>query len=123
MASNGYLTIFCNGFRYAAHRLAWLYVHGEWPPAHIDHINGIRTDNRISNLRSVTASVNAQNMRRAMKNSKTGVLGVTKCGNRFKAQLAIPRGSNKYLGLFKTIGEAQQAYLDAKRSTHLGCTI
>lgn len=123
LARNGYLTIFCNGFRYAAHRLAWLHVYGEWPSADIDHINGIRTDNRISNLRSVTGDVNQQNRQRAMKNSKTGVLGVTKAGNRFKAQLAAPKGGNKSLGLFKTIEEAQQTYLNAKRLTHAGCTI
>src|SRR3990167_3120706 len=63
--TQGYILIRVNndGILYRAHRLAWLYVYGFWPPADIDHINGNRSDNRIVNLRSVTRSQNLQNMR------------------------------------------------------------
>ncbi len=48
----GVITIVIDGTRYLAHRLAWLYVHGEYPYFDIQHINGIKTDNRITNLRA-----------------------------------------------------------------------
>ncbi|MNQ84444.1 hypothetical protein D3C85_995720 [compost metagenome] len=56
-----YVTISIDGQKYQAHRLAWLYVYGEWPSNFIDHINQIKNDNRISNLRDVTKSVNSSN--------------------------------------------------------------
>ena len=49
--STGYVRISIDGGKYTAHCLAWLYVHGVWPPDQIDHINGNRSDNRIANLR------------------------------------------------------------------------
>ena len=70
-----YLGICIDGVRYPAHRLAWLYVHGEWPKM-IDHVNGCKTDNRIANLRSVSAKINTQNIRKATKRNLIGLLGV-----------------------------------------------
>ena len=58
---NGYVYIKVMGKRYMAHRLAWLYHYGEWPVNEIDHINNIKDDNRICNLRDVTHSENQQN--------------------------------------------------------------
>ena len=60
---NGYLQIQFQGKNYKAHRVAWFLYHGKWPTNHIDHINGIRTDNRISNLRDVTRSENQLNQK------------------------------------------------------------
>lgn len=54
----GYLRVHVAGRAYLAHRLAWFYVHGEWPAHVIDHINCVKTDNRIANLRSVTSAEN-----------------------------------------------------------------
>ena len=48
---NGYINITINRKPYYAHRLAWFYTTGQWPTHHIDHINGVRDDNRIENLR------------------------------------------------------------------------
>jgi len=123
---SGYLSAQIDGKKYLMHRLAWLYVHGHFPEEDIDHINGIRSDNRISNLRSVTRSVNLQNKRRADTDSMSGLLGVcwSKDRNKWLAQIRIPFAkSNKMLGRFDTKEEAHQAYLVAKRKYHEGCTI
>jgi hypothetical protein len=61
IASGGYRQIMVDRKNYMAARLAWLYVHGEWPKNHIDHINRIRTDDRLVNLRDVTPVVNSNN--------------------------------------------------------------
>lgn len=62
---NGYIRVSLGGRKYLAHRLAWMLAHGDWPHGQIDHINGLRTDNRIANLRDVSASENQQNRHRA----------------------------------------------------------
>jgi hypothetical protein len=58
--SDGYIQIGLIGNIYSAHRLAWLYIYGEWPTAVIDHKNWVRADNRIANLRDVPQSVNSK---------------------------------------------------------------
>jgi len=58
-----------------AHRVIWCMVKGEWPPDQIDHINGVRHDNRLSNLRSVTSQENARNKALPCNNT-SGVCGV-----------------------------------------------
>ena len=73
--SNQYVHIMIDKRVYLAHRLAWLYVHGEWPPEVIDHINGNGLDNRIVNLRAVSRSDNQRNLSR-FSNNKSGVVGV-----------------------------------------------
>ncbi len=117
------------GFRvdrrmYLAHRLAWFYVYGEWPDSQIDHINGVKTDNRIENLRKATYSINAQNLRNARKDNKTGFLGVCwkKSSKKFIAQIQIA-GRVCHLGMFETAEKAHEAYITAKRKHHIGCTI
>lgn len=69
----GYLKIALDGVTYLAHRLAWLYVTGDWPFDVIDHINGDKKDNRIANLRAVTASENirAYHALRALREGAT----------------------------------------------------
>lgn len=76
VSKNGAVIILVNRKRYSAHRLAWLYVYGEFPTLLVDHINGVRTDNRICNLRLATASQNQQN-RRPKKDSVSGVKGIS----------------------------------------------
>jgi hypothetical protein len=68
----GYRIIRYRGKGYKAHRLAWLYEHGKLPTGVIDHINGVKDDNRLQNLRDTTASVNAQNVSRANKSARSG---------------------------------------------------
>jgi len=121
--SSGYVKINLDGRTYAAHRLAWLYVHGRFPTAYVDHINGSKTDNRIANLRDVDASMNLQNQRVAQRGSKSGLLGVyPKPGGRFESRIMYD-GKLRYLGSFDTADEAHGAYVTAKRVHHAGCTI
>ena len=72
---SGYICIRINSVKYRAHRLAWLYVHGKFPDNQIDHINRVKTDNRIENLRDVTQSVNGRN-RNLPSNNTSGHIGV-----------------------------------------------
>ena len=62
-----YVSLCIDNITYCAHRLAWLYIHGSMPNGEIDHINGIRDDNRITNLRDVTKSENLKNKRPSKK--------------------------------------------------------
>ncbi|MGV8823023.1 HNH endonuclease signature motif containing protein [Methylibium petroleiphilum] len=112
---------------HVAHRLAWLYVHGCWPTGEIDHINGVKTDNRIANLRDVSRTVNQQNRVAALRtNRSTGVLGVErKPGNAARPFLVRIRADGKRvrIGSFDTIEAASEAYIKAKRALHEGCTL
>jgi hypothetical protein len=121
-SDDGYINIKIRTKTYKAHRLAWLYVYGLFPSLQVDHINGIRSDNRISNLREVSHSGNTQNQKEAQRSNKSGFLGVSPNNRRWKATIAV-HGEYKYLGTFDTPELAHQAYLDAKRSLHATCTI
>lgn len=116
--SHGYTVIRVGGVLHGAHRLAWLYVFGEWPQI-VDHINGDRSDNRIANLRNVTQAENMQNIKRAPANSKSGLLGAHRFGRskRWTARIRINGVSTK-LGLFDTAEDAHAAYMAAKRQYH-----
>jgi hypothetical protein len=119
----GYSMLCVDKCSYPAHRLAWLYVHGEWPKQVIDHINGDRLDNRISNLRDVSTKINLQNVRAARStNKESKLLGAHKNGNKWASHIETD-GKLRYLGTFLTPEEAHAAYLVAKRELHAGCTI
>jgi hypothetical protein len=122
LRADGYLATMVDGKLYKNHRIAWFMHTGAWPEKHIDHINGIRTDNRISNLREAGYSLNAQNQKRAHTDNKTGLLGVIVERGKFRAQITI-KGATKRLGAYSTPETAHQAYLTAKRAMHEGCTI
>ena len=110
----GYLRITVLGKSYYAHRLAWFYMEGEWPDQ-VDHINGNKSDNRWENLRNVNVQQNAQNKLKAQKNSDSKILGVSwhKKAKKWQAHICVYK-ERKYLGLFKHINEAQEAYLKEK---------
>lgn len=110
-STNGidYVQLRLNGYNYKAHRLAWLYVYGEWPPAEIDHINRARDDNRIVNLRSVTRAQNHQNRKRP-KHNTSGCVGVSfhKRSGCWRADIKVG-GKQRALGLYRTKQDAVQA--------------
>ena len=116
--TNGYLEVGLSNKGYLLHRLAWVYCHN-FLPKDIDHINGIKTDNRLCNLREANRSENNQNQKVARTDNKLGILGIffIKSRNRFVAQIGL---NNKriHLGYFKTAEEAHQAYLTEKRKIH-----
>lgn len=118
VAANGYCFVMVKGRQYLAHRLAWLYVNGAFPEGDIDHINGDKRDNRISNLREATRSQNMCN-RRAKPNSRSGIKGVHwhPQARRWRSAIAI-NGKSKHLGYFDTIDEARDAYAAAAQAVH-----
>lgn len=122
LKSQGYRYIEIDGVKHKEHRLAWLYVTGEWPEHTIDHINGVRDDNRFMNLRDVSRSINKQNTRSSYACNPSGFLGVSRHQHLWQASIQINR-KQKYLGRFKTPEEAHEAYLSAKRLLHEGNTL
>ena len=120
--SNGYIVIRVFGKSRYAHRLAWLYVYGQWPAGDIDHIDGCGTNNRIANLRDVTHSTNMQNLIQATIRNTNGFLGVMRSRKQWEARILVD-GKRRYLGQFDTPELAHAAYLEAKRLHHVGCTI
>ena len=120
----GYIYIKIEGHLYAAHCLAWFYVHGVWPTGDIDHKDTVKHHNWIKNLRDVSRSGNCQNQVKAQKNNKTRFLGVTlhKQTGKYQAQITV-NYKIKYLGLFSTAKLAHSAYLKEKRKLHTTCTI
>ena len=95
----GYIVIRINQKLYLAHRLAWLYMHGDLPKE-IDHINGIKSDNRISNLRPANRYQQMQNTKMRSHN-KTGATGVTHCKQtgKYAAEVRVD-GKRIWLGRF-----------------------
>ena len=104
----GYKVAAILGEVYRAHRVIWAMSFGEWPKM-IDHINGIKDDNRLCNLRSVTSQENAQNS--ALKSTNTsGVVGVhwDRPRKKWTARIVV-NGKHKRLGRFYNITDAIEA--------------
>lgn len=118
----GYWQIRLLGRTYRANRLAWLYMTGNWPTHFVDHINGIKDDDRWNNLRDVPQTINAQNRRSASTKSSTGVFGAQKTKEGYRAKIVV-NGLIVSLGTYRTPEEAHAVYLAAKRQHHPGCTI
>ena len=87
---------------YKAHRVAWCILHGSWPKNQIDHKNGIRTDNRICNLRDVNQSENSRNSKKRSDNT-SGAAGV--CFDKARGQWTV-RICNKQYGRFDDLSDA-----------------
>lgn len=106
LSPDGYIRINILGKQYRGHRVAWAVYHGEWPDNHLDHINGIRDDNRMSNLRITNEVGNARNACLPTTNT-SGVIGVTKDKNTGKwcAYIGV-KMKTVHLGSFRTMDEA-----------------
>lgn len=113
----GYVRINIYQKHYMAHRLAWLYVFGRWPTPFIDHINQVKDDNRICNLREVSHSQNMQN-RKSTKN-KSSIPGVhwVSTSKKWRAEIKV-NGLVIPLGLYKNKLDAGRAYEAAKIKHH-----
>lgn len=112
---DGYVQLQVDGVRYLAHRVAWCYVYGDWPPGELDHINRARNDNRIANLHVVTRSENMRNQSAARGSNPYLGVSLHKASGRWAAQLSIA-GHNTHLGLFDTAEQAQAAYAAEKQA-------
>ena len=115
--SDGYLDIRVLGKLYRAHRLAWLYMTGEWPAGVIDHKDHEKTNNKYVNLRDVTHAVNLQNQNRARSDSYLGVLGVIRSGQKYRAEISLG-GRTRHIGSYETVEQASAAYWAAKATVH-----
>lgn len=117
----GYRQIQIKKRLYLAHRLAWLYEFGYWPEKTIDHINGIKDDNRIDNLREVSMQQNKQNLKGATKSNKTtgilGVYAVPSKRNPYAAQIGLNK-KKIHLGRFPTLELAKEARAKAERELY-----
>ena len=115
-SNSGYTTSMVDGKNYQHHRLAWLYVHGSFPPADLDHRDGVRANNRLANLREATRSENCQNAARRNDNT-SGMTGVWSVGKRWRAKVCVD-GRERHVGYFPTKEIARAAYLAAKAELH-----
>ena len=99
---------------YLAHRVIWAIVHGKWPLNHIDHINGIRDDNRIVNLRDVSRGQNQRNLKLPTNNT-SGVIGVSWANRekKWNAYITVDR-RRRSLGYFTDFAEAVSARKEAE---------
>jgi hypothetical protein len=121
ISPEGYLrgAIFNKSF--SAHRVAWVLAYGRWPTDEIDHINGIRSDNRLVNLREASSTTNKMNSARRLDN-KSGVTGVHWCKQQSRWQAEIKKhGKRIHLGFFSDIEKAAEAR--QKAQAYLGFSV
>jgi hypothetical protein len=116
---DGYYYVSINTVTYLAHKLAWFYIHGEWPPLDVDHIDGNPSNNRLSNLRLATKKQNMANCKRFSTN-KSGYKGVSWKADeaKWQAQIRVD-GKTIALGRFVDPKKAHDAYCKAALE-HLG---
>jgi hypothetical protein len=116
---DGYIVIGIQGKIYKAHRLAWLSIHGDIPDdTQVDHINGIKDDNRLCNLRLATRSQNKHNTR-LQSNNTSGIKGLSfnRQRNKWVARVTI-KGTVHHLGMF-TVKATAEKVLKEFRETNL----
>lgn len=107
---NGYRVLRIKGGQYRQHILIWFLHYGKWPMSYLDHINGNRSDNRISNLREVTMRQNIQNQK-IHRNGKLLGAHFNKKAQRWTSKIVI---NKKYVGLgnFENEADAHKAYIN-----------
>jgi hypothetical protein len=112
--SDGYRVGSLFNLGYYSHRVVWAIVYGEWPEGQIDHINGVRSDNRFTNLRSVSSFENKRNIKRPVHNT-SGTIGVAweKGTKRWRARIVVD-GVRINLGNFDTVEDAAAARKEAE---------
>jgi hypothetical protein len=117
LRANGYLQIKIYNGIYFAHRIVWLLAHGEPMPAEIDHVNGDRANNQISNLRAATTTQNRAN-RHGGCNPRSGVRGVRRMPwGTYEARIHS-NGVEYHIGCFATLNDAATARRKAAEQLH-----
>lgn len=118
--NKGYRCLSIDGFQVMAHRAAWAVVTGAWPMGHIDHIDGVRSNNSFCNLRECTQGENMQNIKKKFRplgvDLPTGV-SFHKKTKKFRAVITV-NYKRHHLGYFDCPGNAGEAYKLAKASMH-----
>jgi len=117
-STDGYIEISVDGVRHGAHRLAWLYVYNKWPRKEMDHINLVKNDNSIGNLREATRAENTRNIGLPNRNT-SGFKGAffKKATGRWTAAIRY-NGVQRHLGTFERREDAAAAYAEASRRLH-----
>jgi len=113
---NGYIRVRVDGRSYPAHKLAWLYMTGEYPSGVLDHIDGDRSNNAFNNLRLATCAQNSHNMR-LHRTSTTGVKGVTMVRGKYEASIR-KNGVYAFRKTFETLEEAEEAIRVKREELH-----
>lgn len=117
VALHGYIHVHIDGKLYLAHRLAWFYVNGEWPPHQVDHKDQCRSNNALSNLRLATPSQNGCNS--VARSPKSGIKGVSwsKVSGKWAARIIVSKVFH-HLGLFDCKDEAAAVVAEARNRLH-----
>jgi hypothetical protein len=116
ISTKGYRKIRVGGARCSASRIAFLYMTGRHPKGQVDHVNGVRSDDRWENLRECTNGENQCNSG-VRKDSGTGFKGVKLGQSRYIARIS-KNGKRHYLGSFSTPEEAHKVYCEAADRLH-----
>lgn len=115
---DGYIEIRLHGELMLAHRMVFLYLNGEWPEVTVDHISGVRNDNRFSNLRLASYGENARNVKMHGDN-QSGYKGVFWCkrSRKWIGKICV-RGRQVWLGSYDNPEDAHAAYVKASAELH-----
>ena len=114
---DGYLIIGIRNRLVLGHRLAWCLHYGEWPAAFIDHKNGVKTDNRICNLRVCNKRENAANAK-LRKDSDSGFKGIRKSKSGKRWAVYVRQGDKYYVGSFDTLEQARQVHAEISKQVY-----
>jgi hypothetical protein len=114
--SRGYICVLINSRSYLLHRIVWKISTGDDPPSQLDHKDGTRTNNRLTNLRIATESEQMWNSGHR-RDTVSGRRGVFPHGGKWRAAICV-NGQRQHLGHFSTVEEASSAYESAARSAH-----